>query len=161
VPASGQLLVALVMLVGLVGVVVPVLPGLLLVWAAGVAWAWLDGGGWVRWGVVVVMSGLLVGATVAKYALPARSAAGAGAPRSTIVLGAAGAVAGFFLIPVVGFAVGGLLAVFLAELARLGSSDAALRSTLAVLKAVGIGMLVELAAGVAMVATWALGVLVT
>jgi uncharacterized protein YqgC (DUF456 family) len=159
--ASGEVLIALVMLVGLAGVVVPVLPGLLLVWAAGVAWAWLDGGGPVRWGLVVLLTGLLVVSIVIKYALPARSAAGAGAPRSSLVLGALGAVVGFFLIPVVGFAVGGVLAVFLAELARLGSASRAWSATLAVLKAVGIGLLVELGVGATMVAAWLIAVVVT
>jgi hypothetical protein len=43
VPALGELLVAAVMVVGVAGVVVPVLPGLFLVWAAGIVWVWLDG----------------------------------------------------------------------------------------------------------------------
>ncbi|MBA3691240.1 MAG: DUF456 domain-containing protein, partial [Actinobacteria bacterium] len=37
--SSFETLLALVMVVGLVGVVVPVLPGLLLIAGAGVAWA--------------------------------------------------------------------------------------------------------------------------
>jgi uncharacterized protein YqgC (DUF456 family) len=158
---AGELLVGLVMALGLVGVVVPVLPGLLLIWAAGVAWAWLDGGGAVRWTVAVVLTVLLLAGTTMKYALPARSVAGAGAPRSTLLLGATGAVVGFFAIPVVGFVVGGVGVVFLAELARLGTAAAAWRSTRAVLLGVGIGMLVELCAAVLMVAVWLLGVLAT
>ena len=148
------------MLVGLVGIVVPVLPGLALVWAAGVAWAWLDGGGWVRIGVAVLLTVLLVVGTVAKYALPARSATGAGAPRRTLVIGAVGAVVGFFVIPVLGAVVGGVGAIYLAELSRLGRADAAWRSTWAVLKAVGLGVLVELVTGVLMVGLWLLAALV-
>lgn len=153
--AAGELLVLLVMLVGVVGTVVPVLPGLLLVWAAGVAWAWLDGGGTVRVVVAVALTALLVTGTVVKYALPARSASGAGAPRRTLLLGAVGAVAGFFVIPVVGFVVGGVGAVYLAELSRLGRSDLAWRSTRAVLVGVGLGVLVEVATALLMVGTWA------
>lgn len=158
---SGQVLVGLVMLVGVAGVVVPVLPGLLLVWAAGLVWVWQDGGGAVRVVVGVVLTALLVAGTGAKYVLPARSASGAGAPRSTLLAGVVGAVAGFFLIPVVGLVVGGVGAVYLAELRRLHDGPAAGRSTWAVLKAVGIGMLVELVAAVLMVGTWLLGVWVT
>ena len=43
-PALGELLVAVVMVVGIAGVVVPVLPGLFLVWAAGIVW-----GSWTAW----------------------------------------------------------------------------------------------------------------
>src|SRR6185503_9532387 len=121
------------MAVGLVGVVVPVLPGLLLVWGAGVAWAWLDGGGALRWSFAAILTLLFVAGTTLKYVLPARSATGAGAPRSTLLLAAAGAVVGFFVIPVVGIVVGGAGVVFLAELARLGSAGAAWQSTRAVL----------------------------
>jgi uncharacterized protein YqgC (DUF456 family) len=158
---SGQLLVLLVMVVGLVGVVIPVLPGLVLVWAAGLVWAWQDGGGLLRWGVAAVLSVLLVVAPVATYLLPARSASAAGAPRSTLVLGAVGAVVGFFVIPIVGFAVGGVLAVWLAETARLGSPGPAWRSTRAVLVAIGWGILLQLAAGLVMIGVWLLGVAVT
>lgn len=158
---GGQLLVLLVMLVGLVGVVVPALPGLLLVWAAGVAWAWQDGGGPLRWSVAGVLTALFVAATVATYVLPARSAAAAGAPRSTLLLGAVGAVVGFFVIPVVGFAVGGVGAVWLAETARLGAPAPAWVSTRAVLVAIGLGIVVQLATGLAMVAVWLGAVLVT
>ncbi|MGZ4615739.1 MAG: DUF456 domain-containing protein [Actinomycetes bacterium] len=158
---AGELLFGLLMLVGLVGVVVPVLPGLLLVWTTGLAWAWLDGGGAVRWGALGLMTVLLVVATVAKYALPARSATGAGAPRSTLLLGALGALVGFFVIPVLGFVVGGVGAVFVAEAVRLRSAGAAWRSTWAVLRAIGVGMLVELTAAVLMVGVWGAAVLLT
>lgn len=159
--AGGEVLVGLVMLVGVVGVLVPVLPGLLLVWAAGLAWVWLDGGGVARVAVAVVLTVLLVGGGIAKYVLPARSATGAGAPRSTLVLGAAGATVGFVVVPVVGLVLGGVLAVYLAELHRLRDGSAAGRSTWAVLRAIGIGVLVELAAAVLMVGAWLAGVLLT
>lgn len=158
---AGELLVGLLMLVGVLGVVIPVLPGPVLVWAAGVAWAWLDGGGALRWGAVAVLTLVLIAGTTAKYAVPARSASGAGAPRSTLLIGAAAAVVGFFVIPVVGFVVGGVGAVFVAELARLGSALAAWRSTQAVLLAIGIGILVELGAALAMVAVWLAAVIAT
>lgn len=150
---EGELLVLLVMAAGLVGIVVPVLPGLLLIWGAGIFWAWADGGG-ARWAVAALLTLLLVGGSVAKYTLPARSASGAGAPRRTLVLGALGAVAGFFVIPVAGLLVGGVAAVFLAEWQRLGEPAPAWRSTRAVLVGVGIGLLVELAAGVLMIWLW-------
>lgn len=156
-----QLLVLLLMLVGVVGVLVPVLPGLLLVWAAGLLWVWQDGGGAGRIAAGVLMTGLFVAGTVAKYVLPARSATGAGAPRSTLALGALGAVVGFFVVPVLGVLVGGVGAVFLAELARLHDSRAAGRSTWAVLRAVGLGMLVELAAALLIVGTWLVAVWLT
>ena len=153
-------LIGLVMLVGLVGVVVPVLPGTALVLAAGVAWAVLVvDGGTGRWVVVGVMAALFVAGLVLKYALPGRSMSGR-LPRRTLVLGAAGAGAGFLLLPPVGLLLGGALGVFLAEQQRSGDRAEAWRSTVQVLKAVGLGMLAELTAGVLMVGAWLVGVLV-
>lgn len=146
------------MVAGLVGIVLPVLPGLLLIWGAGLAWVLLDGGGPARWAGFAVMTALLLLGTLAKYVLPARRAQLAGAPRSTVVLGVIGAIAGFFLIPVFGLVIGGILGVLFAEWRRLGDGSAAWRSTRQVLTAIGIGMLIELVAGLLMVITW-LGVM--
>lgn len=160
-PAAAELLLLLVMLVGLVGVLVPVLPGLLLIGLAGLAWAGLDGGGVARWTVFAAMVVVLLAGTVAKYVLPARSARTTGAPRSTVLIGSVGAVVGFFVIPVVGLVIGGVGAVFLAELNRLGDAASAWRSTRAVLVGVGFGVLIELTSGLLAVLVWVAGVLVT
>lgn len=145
------------MVVGLVGIIVPVLPGLALVWGGTLLWALLeDGQG--RWAVLAVTSLLLVVGTVVKYLLPARSAAARGAPLSSLVLASLGAVAGFFVVPVIGLVLGGLGVLLLAERARLDSWAEAWASTRAALVAVGVGVLVELLAGLLMVAAWGVGV---
>jgi uncharacterized protein YqgC (DUF456 family) len=153
------LLLGLVMLIGLVGVVVPALPGTALVLGAGVAWALLvvDGGAG-RWVVVGVMAALLVAGAVLKYVLPGRRLKGS-LPRRTMLLAAACAVAGFFLLPPLGLLVGGVVGVYVGEASRLGNRSQARRSTVQVLQAVGVGVLAELTAGVLMVATWLGGLL--
>jgi uncharacterized protein len=158
---GGQWLVALAMAIGLAGVLIPVLPGLLLILAAGLWWTIADGGGAVRWGVFVVLAVLFVGATVAKLVLPARSAAARGAPLSTLLAGGVGAVIGFFVIPVVGAPIGGIAAIYLAEYLRLKDHRQALEATKAALVAIGIGVLIELATGVLMVLIWLGGLLIT
>lgn len=157
----GEVLLGLLMLAGLAGVLLPVMPGLLLIWAAGLAWVLLDGQGSARWSVLAVMSALLVIGAVAKYALPARSALATGTPRSTLMFGAAGAVAGFILIPVIGLLIGGVAGLLLGEWRRLGDRAAAVRSTRGVLVAVGYGVLIELVAGLLMILTWLVGTLLT
>jgi uncharacterized protein YqgC (DUF456 family) len=151
-------LIGLAMAVGLVGVVIPVIPGLLLVAVAGLGWAILaqGTGPWIVFGFMAVV--LAVG-TVAKYVLPSRTLRQAGAPASTLVLGALGGILGFFVIPVIGLLVGAVGGIYLGELRRLSGSRAAGRSTLATLKAIGIGLLIELLAGVLAVAIWFVSVL--
>ncbi|HEY0637362.1 MAG TPA: DUF456 domain-containing protein [Pseudonocardiaceae bacterium] len=151
-------LLGLIMCVGLVGVIFPVLPGLLLVAGAGLAWAIMADGA-TPWVVFAVMMAALVAGTIAKYVLPGKSLKQAGAPTSTLVLGGIGAVAGFFLIPVVGLLVGAVLGVYLGELRRLSDNKAAWRSTWITAKAVGAGILIELAAGMLAVLIWLVAVL--
>jgi uncharacterized protein len=153
-------LLGLTMLVGMLGVVVPVLPGTLLILAAGFTWALLVvDGGTTRWAVVGVMTVLFALGTVLKYALPGRRLKGS-LPRRTMLLAGLGAVVGFFLLPPLGLLLGGVLGVYVGEAQRLGPGAPARRSTVQVLKAVGVGILAELAAAVLMVGTWLIGLLV-
>jgi hypothetical protein len=96
---------------------------------------------------------------VVKYALPGRGLRTAGVPNRTLVVGGVLGVVGFFVVPVVGLVVGFVLGVYVAELQRLGST-AAWPSTKAALKAVGLSILIELAAGLAATALWLTAVVV-
>lgn len=155
-----NVLVGLVMVVGLVGVVVPGLPGTLLILGAGIGWAaFVTGDGAGPWVVVGVMAVLFVAGTVAKYVLPGRRLSGE-LPRSTILFGAIGAIVGLVLLPPLGLLIGGVVGVYLAEARRVGPGAEARRSTVEVLKAIGVGMLAELTAGVLMIATWLAGLVV-
>lgn len=158
--APDLVVVAFAMLVGLVGVLVPVVPGLLLIEATAIGWAVLEGSGSARWLVLALVSVILAVGTVLKYVVPSRSLRGAGAPRLTLLVGVALAVVGFFVVPLVGAALGFVVGVLLAEVVRLHDLGAAGRSTVTALKAIGLGMLVELTAGLAAISIWGLSVLV-
>ena len=152
-------LYALGMAVGLAGVFVPGVPGLLLVGGVTALWAYDTGGG-STWAVFAVVAVVLVLGTVAKYVLPSRTLREAGAPRSTLLLGILGAVVGFFVIPVVGVLIGAVVGVYVGELRRLHDGAAARRSTVATAKAIGIGVVLELVAGVVAVGIWLVSALV-
>ena len=150
----------LLMLVGLVGIVVPVLPGLLLVAGAGLAWA-LEDPSPLRWAIAATLCVIAVAASIAAAVVPARRASAAGAPRSALVAGVAGMVAGFFLIPVVGALIGFPAGIYAAELARLHDGRAARATTVATLRGVGVGIAIQLAAGVVMIGVWLAAVLLS
>jgi len=149
----GLVLVALAIAVGLAGVVVPVLPGLLLVWGAVAAWAVVEGGtaAWVLLGTVTVVAALT---QVVKYVVPGRRLHRAGIPDRTLLLGGAAGVVGFFVLPVIGLPVGLVGGVYALERRRLTTHDAAQRSTVHAVKAVGLSILVELVAGLLIAAGW-------
>jgi uncharacterized protein len=157
---DNTVLVGLVMLVGLIGVFVPILPGLVLIWAATLLWA-VNEDGSLRWLVLAISTLLLAGSFVLKYVIPARNVQKSGAPTTTLLVGLLGAVVGFFVIPVVGFLVGGVVGILLAEYVRLRSFAPAGRSTMAAVVGIGIGVLIELFAGVAMILVWLMAVIAT
>ena len=152
------ILCTLLVAVGLVGIVVPGLPGSLLVGVGIAVWAAAKGtpGGWV---VFAVAAGCLLVGAVVKYAVPGRRLK-ATVPTRTLLVGAACAVVGFFVVPVVGALVGFPLGVYAAERARVGG-DAAWASTKAALRAIGTSIMIELAAGLAATVVWVVGLAAT
>ena len=83
-----------------------------------------------------------------------------GVPRSTLFFGAALGIVGFFVVPVIGLVLGFVLGVYLAERHRLSHGEA-WPATVAALKAVGLGILIELGFSVLAAVAWVVGVVVT
>ena len=149
--------VGLIMLVGLIGIAVPVLPGLLVVWAAVLVWA-SETQTTAAWVVLGIATTLALSGFLLQYLLPGRRMRQAGVTTSTTLAGAALAVMGFFVIPVIGAFLGFALGIYLAERIKLGAHDAAWPSTKHALKAIGLSMGIELLAGLAIASTWVIGV---
>jgi uncharacterized protein YqgC (DUF456 family) len=148
---------AVLVVVGLIGIVLPMIPGPILVVGGIAVWAVprSDRLGWIVLGVAV---GFTLLGMVAKYLLPGRKLRAAGVPWWSLGAGVGLGIVGFFVIPVIGLLLGFILGVFLAELARLGSVDAAWPSTRQALSAAGWSILIELGAGLLATAAWIAGV---
>lgn len=151
--------VAIAIVVGVLGVVVPVLPGSLLVGGAVLVWAVVTGGA-TAWIVFAVVALFLALGTVIKYLVPGRGLKADGIPTRTLLVGAVAAVAGLFVIPVVGAPVGFVVGIYLAELQRLGTQRA-WPSTVGALRAVGLSILIETTACALAAAAWVAGVAAT
>jgi uncharacterized protein YqgC (DUF456 family) len=154
-----EVLCAVAILIGLLGIVVPVLPGVLIIAGALLAWAYSTNTG-LAWGIA--WSGLVVLALgfVIKYAVPHRRLKEAGVPRRTLALGVLLGIVGFFVIPVIGLFIGFVGGIWLAESNRLGRRQA-WPSTKAALKATGLSILIELASGLLAAAGFIAGVVAT
>jgi uncharacterized protein YqgC (DUF456 family) len=146
-------LAALGIAAGLVGTVTVVLPGLAVVWASVFVWALFEENPY-RWTVLVVATVLLVAATVLKYAVPGRRLIEAGVPQRTLLVAGFAGIVGFFAIPVVGLFVGFVGGVLAMETARLGSVGDGWPATVLALRAVGLSILVELGAGLLILASF-------
>jgi len=153
-------LLAVVMALGAVGTVVPLLPGLALIWAAGLVYGLAEGFGAPGTVAFAAMTGLAAAASIAGWVVPKRRASGAGAGRASVWLGITGAVVGFFAIPVVGLPLGGVLGIYVGEHLRTRDPAAAWATTRATIIGFGVAALVQLAAALAMIVVWIAWVLV-
>jgi len=150
---SLTLWIGLVVLVGLMGIVVPVLPGLILVWAAVALWA-LALGTTPAWVVLAVVTLIILTGTVVRYLVPERRLRASGVPWTTTAAGLAAGIVGFFVIPVVGLLIGFVVGVYLAERIRLHSHALAWPSTWTAIKVAGLSALIELVTGVTAATVW-------
>jgi uncharacterized protein YqgC (DUF456 family) len=157
-PSLVAILAGIAMAAGLAGTLVPLVPGLPLIWAAALVYGLVEGFGTAGLAVMAVITALMIGGTAAKLVLARRRAAAFGAPRATIAAGALGGIVGFFVVPVVGFLGGLVLGVVAAERRRLGGWTPAWHSATQVIAGLGVGVLLEVGAGVLMIGTWALWV---
>jgi uncharacterized protein YqgC (DUF456 family) len=146
--------VGIAMAIGLVGTVLPILPGLLLIWAAALVYGLVGDFGAVGIAAMVVITALTVVGTAAGVVIPKKAAGDAGASRSSLLIGALVGIIGFFVVPIVGFPLGGALGIFLGEQVRTGDREVAWVSTWATLKGFGLAALVQFGAGLLMVLTW-------
>lgn len=154
----GTLIGGLAILVGILGVVVPVLPGLILCWAGVLVWALLTDAGGSRWLVLALATVIAVGGTLIKYLWPGKRLKNTGVPTMSLAAGGVLGVIGFFVVPVVGLVLGFVLGIWLAERARLGPGQA-WPSTRGALGAVGLSLLVEFTAALAIAVVWVFGLL--
>ena len=150
---AGLVLIGIAILAGIVGVVVPALPGALLVLGAILVWA-LVVSSTTGWAVLAAAAVLIGVAQVVKYLVPGRRMRDAGVPGSTILAGAIVGIVGFFVIPIVGLFLGFPAGVYLAERHRLGPHHHAWESTKHALKALGLSIVIELAAALLAAGIW-------
>lgn len=154
-----EVAVAVAIAIGLLGILVPILPGGLLILAAILVWA-SELGERTAWVVFGVAAALILAGAVAKYVVPGRRLKETGIPSATQWTGVAFGVVGFFVVPVLGLFLGFVLGVYVAERRRLGA-EPAWPSTKAALRAVGLSILIELAAGVLAAGCWVVGLVLT
>lgn len=147
-------IVLVMMLVGLAGTLFPVLPGIVLMWVATIAYGLSFGFDALGIGITAVISVFTVVALVLGVVLPKQAAAGAGASNKSQLAAGIGAIIGFFVIPVVGLVIGAVVGIAIAEYYEKGDWELAKGSTIAVAKGFGVSTLAQFAIGVAILLIW-------
>ncbi len=148
------ILTGLVMLVGLAGTIVPVLPGPTLILLAAAGYGLLTGFGENSGQLLATMALLAVASGATRLWLAKSGASRGGASRQSMLLGLALAVMGFFVLPVIGALIGGVLGIYLAEYSRTQDRAKAWQATRGVLLGFGASYLLEVVAALVMVGMW-------
>jgi uncharacterized protein YqgC (DUF456 family) len=151
--------VGIAYVVGLTGIVVPVLPGTITIVIATLIWAILIGGwpAWVAFGIVLVLSA--IGMTTS-YVLTGRRLHAAEVPMWPIYVAIASAIVGLFVIPFLGLPIGFLVGLYVAESLRLKDWRMGLENAWIALKALGLGILIEVSMAMLSTITFAIAVVV-
>lgn len=151
-------LVAVIMVIGVAGTVLPILPGLWVIWAAAAGYGVLAGFGTGGWIAMVLITALAIAGTASAFYLPQRTASEVGVPWWGQVIALGFAIAGFFIVPVVGAPLGFVVGILVTTIARERHVMGALNATWATLKSMLLASGVQFAVGSAMVALWVIWV---
>lgn len=144
-----------VMFIGLVGIILPVLPGSILIFAAALFYALLDGFQTVGWVTLVVLGLLTAAATTAGLWATSMGAKAGGASGWSILAGMVGGLVGLLILSLPGSIIGALLGMFLVEVMRVKNWRKAVKSGGGWLLGWLLSTIIELAIGLIMVAIFA------
>lgn len=137
--------VFIVFAIGLIGAVIPIVPGLIVIWAAILAYAaFFDHWQAIHPLIFVLITLIVVVFSTADLWLPMLGAKKTGASGKGMLLGIVGAIVGTFLLPVVGTIIGYIVGILVAEFMRHREARPALKSSFGALLGWGIGTLLEL-----------------
>ncbi len=150
--------VAVVMVIGIAGTVLPILPGLWVIWAAAVAYGIFSGFGTGGWAAMAAITVLAIVGTASAFYLPQRTASSVGVPWWGQLIALGFAVAGFFVVPVVGAPLGFAVGILVATIVRERHIPGALGATWATLKSMLLASGVQFAIGLTMMAVWVMWV---
>lgn len=152
---EATILVLILMLIGLAGTLLPILPGILLMWAAAIGYGFVVG--WTGTGiaVVVLVTLLTVAALVSGVVLPKRAADDSGASKRSQVAAAIGAIIGFFVIPIIGIVIGAIVGIALSEYLITKDWELTKQSTTAIAKGFGVSAIAQFMIGFSIMVLWA------
>lgn len=143
-----------VMLFGLLGLIIPVLPGLAIIWMAGLVYGIVDGFTWANGAVFALMTVLMLVGSVIDNIIMGASAKQQGASWIAIGLAMVLGIAGSLAFPPFGGLAAALIGLFVYEFYRLKDWRKALDSTKGMALGCGWSAVVRAAIGAVMIGLW-------
>jgi hypothetical protein len=150
----GQAVTLTFMLFGLAVLLIPILPGLVIIWAVALGYGIFAGFGTLGWVMFAIMTVLMVVGSFADNVLMGTSAHKEGAPWWVILIALVAAIAGNFALPIIGGVLAALLTLFLIEWARLRDPKKAFASMRGMLVGCGWAVAIRFIIGMVMIGLW-------
>ncbi len=142
------------MVVGLLVLLVPILPGLVIIWAAALGYGIFMGFSTLGWVMFALMTILMIVGSVIDNLLMGTSAHKEGAPWWVVLLALLFAILGNFLMPIIGGVLAAMLVLFLLQWARLKDTRKALASMKGLLVGLGWSVAIRFIMGMVMIGLW-------
>lgn len=142
------------LLIGLAGTIIPILPGILLMWVAVVAYGTVAGFGPAAITAIVIVTVLAVISVALGVVLPQRAADAVGASKKAQWAAVGGAIIGFFVVPVIGVILGAVAGIAIAEYLDKDDWGVAWQSTKGVLTGMGLAAIAQFGIGVLILFVW-------
>ncbi len=146
--------IAVLTIMALGMLVIPILPGLVIIWVAALAYGLIAGFGVLGWSMFGIITVLMIAGSVLDNVLMGTSAHKKGAPWWVILLAMVAAIAANFFLPIIGGILGGLLVLFLIQWLRLRDWQMALDSMKGMLIGWGWAFVFRFIIGMIMIGLW-------
>lgn len=146
--------VGLAYIVGLTGIVLPIIPGSITILIGSLVWA-IVLGGWT-WLAFAIIAIFCVAGMTCSYVMTGKRLKDNDVPMWPILVGIAAGIIGIFVIPYAGLLIGFLVGLYGAEWFRRRDMKLAWETSWIALKALGIGLTLELLCGFASTLTFAI-----
>jgi uncharacterized protein YqgC (DUF456 family) len=145
------------MLFGLFGSIIPILPGLVIIWVAALGYGIFVGFDTLGWIMFAVITVLMIVGELAEHALLGTQTFKAGAPWWVVLIVLVVAIAGNFVVPVIGGILAGLVALFGIEWLRSKDAKIAFARMRGLLVGFALGFAARFTAGLMMIGSWCVG----
>lgn len=151
---SLHVFVFLVMLGGVLVSIIPMVPGVVIVWLAGLVYGIAAGFSPLGWAMFALLTLLMVAGTLVDNILMGAKARGAGASWYAIAFALLAGILGSFLFPPLGGIIAAPIAVFIFELIRLRNTDQAWKVTRGLMTGWGLSSLARVGIAIVMMIVW-------
>ena len=142
-PVIAAIVAVVLAIIGIIGIIVPVLPGSITIVIGFLVWA-IFAGSWPVWAAFGVGAALLITVMIIGWVLTGRGLRKKQVPNRSVLIGLGVGIVGLFVLPAFGLPIGFAVGLVASEYWRVREFRAALDSSWTAVKALGLGMVIEL-----------------